>query len=117
MRHTTCALVTGVRRVLFRSPFTRGTLTPNTPRLSSRDLFPGPNALTAQSAAGRNANVAGNRHALTPLGPGNKSRDDSGVVFSKAEPRVAIQFNQAFLRASAACAAARRANGDRKSVV
>src|SRR3546814_7197179 len=95
------------------TPFTRGTLTPTTPRLSSRDLFPGPNALTAQSAAGRNANVAGNRHALTPLGPGNKSRDDSGVVFSKAEPRVAIQFNQAFLRASAACAAARRAIGTR----
>src|SRR3546814_6155067 len=60
------------------TPFTRGTLTPTTPRLSSRDLFPGPNALTAQSAAGRNANVAGKRHALTPLGPGNKSRDDSG---------------------------------------
>jgi len=59
-----------------------------TPRLSSRGLSPGPMALSAVEAfprggaafaAGETASVVKDRHALTPMGPGNKSRDDSGV--------------------------------------
>ena len=56
--------------------------------LSSRDLFPGPNTLAVHSLADRelsvlaadgDANVVGHRHALTPMGPGDKPRGDSGV--------------------------------------
>src|SRR3546814_9529352 len=61
----------------------KGSPLPN-PRLSSRDLFPGPNALTVQTvvgvlAAGWDINAVGHRLAPAPIGPGNKSRDDSGV--------------------------------------
>jgi hypothetical protein len=59
-----------------------------TQRLSSRDLFPGPNARAVSDAvrsrdvviaAGSDAFTARNRHAVTAMGPGNKCRDDSGV--------------------------------------
>src|SRR3546814_7141696 len=50
------------------------------PKLSSRHLLPGPNALTVQSAAGYDASTAGHRSALTPMGPGDEPRDDSGVL-------------------------------------
>ena len=58
-----------------------------TPRLSSRGLTPGPNALSGAEdfaamgsalAAGKGASVVRLAHALTPMGPGIKSRDDSG---------------------------------------
>src|SRR3546814_4273838 len=58
-----------------------------TPRLSSRGLSPGPNALAAQSvidrgfsppAAGGDASIAPQRHALTPMGPGDRPRGDRG---------------------------------------
>src|SRR3546814_1290785 len=57
--------------------------------LSSRHSLPGPIALSVQygvdgelptPAAGEEANVTGHHHALTPMGPGNKSRDDICVV-------------------------------------
>ncbi|MEQ9607284.1 MAG: UPF0280 family protein, partial [Kiloniellaceae bacterium] len=57
-------------------------------RVSSRDLFPGPNALAVADvvrsrgkalAAGRDVFMASDRHAVTPMGPGIKCRDDSGA--------------------------------------
>src|SRR3546814_6725809 len=50
-----------------------------TPRLSSRHLLPGPNALTARPAAGEKCEgVSGHTSLLAPMGPGDKPRGDNG---------------------------------------
>src|SRR3546814_5514329 len=64
-------------------------------RLSSRDLFPGPNAVATHRfvdrqlsalAAGEDASLVRPRHALMAMGPGAKPRGDSGVREALREP-------------------------------
>ena len=66
----------------------RGLLSPQ-PSLSSRHSLPGSIALSARHdadkeisllAAGEETEVAGHRNTLTPMDPGNKSRDDNGKI-------------------------------------
>jgi ApbE superfamily uncharacterized protein (UPF0280 family) len=68
-------------------------------RVSSRDLFPGPNARAVAEVGANRAEVlavdcdtlvAGNHRAVTAMGPGNKCRDDSRVCGAGADSNAQV---------------------------